>query len=181
MPHTPPPRVLILYLLWNKSNTSPNPCNLASLAKITAVWGKWDMPCPVPGSTTTLLPLTQEAGTSPTDLFGLGHSWVQAAQGWAERNHWLGSIFSKVQNMNLPHLEETRERTCSSSWVGQGGKTDCQAGKALWKLKSSISSSELVTTTRRQAQGGNTLCFRLRTLFCMKVKGAIVCMHKVMG
>lgn len=49
----------------------------------------WDMPCPVPGSTTTLLPLTWEAGTSPTDLFGLGHSWVQTAQAWQrEATYW---------------------------------------------------------------------------------------------
>lgn len=79
------PRVLSLYLLWNKSVTSPNLCNLASLAKTTAVWGKWDMHCPVPGSTTRLLPLIWEAGTRLTDLFGLGHSWVQTAQGGREK------------------------------------------------------------------------------------------------
>lgn len=180
MPHTSPQSSYFIPTLKQKHHI-PKSMQFGLLAKITAVWGKWDMPCPVPGSTTTLLPLTWEAGTSPTGLFGLGHSWVQTAQGWAERNHLLGSIFSKVQNMNLPHLEETLERTCSSFWVCQGGKTDCQAGKALWELKSSISSSELVTATRHQAQGGNTLCFRLRTLFCMKVKGAIVCMHRVMG
>lgn len=137
----------------------------------------WDMPCPVPGSTTTLLPLTWEAGTSPTDLFGLGHSWVQTAQEWQREATYWAPFSQRCKTWTCLILKKRWNRLAHPFEFVRVGKLIVRQGRRCGNWRAAMSSSELVTTTWHRAQGENTLCFHLRTLFCMKVIGAIVCMQ----
>lgn len=118
--------------------TFQNQCNLTLPPKWVAVWIKWDMPCLIPGSTTLPLLIGKAKDQSCWPLWSLPQLNTNSPT-LAEQIHLFGSIFLKLQKTNLPHLGEMLEQTCSSFWVCQGGKTDYQAVKALWKLNSSIS------------------------------------------
>lgn len=159
--------------------TFPNLCNLTSLPKGVTVWVKWDMLCLVPGSTTLPL-LIWKARVSPADLQSLPRLNTHTPT-WAEQMHLFGSIFLKVQKINLPHLGEMLEQTCSSFWVCRGGKTDYQVVKALWKLNSSISVQNYLyncqTNTRHSLKKHVSSIYEQRC-FCKKVKGTVLHMHR---